>query len=260
MTLSEMRLYLLKALLNEQTQYREIYIPKSNAQQDSLLRGLFNVRPPLPALSREFLEVQDKYLQELINQKGITNLEALQPVTSDERLYLWQGDITTIRADAVVNAANSAMLGCFAPNHACIDNAIHTFTGIQLRLDCNSMMELQGHEEETGKAKITPAYNLPSKYVLHTVGPIINSILTDNDRALLASCYRSCMELAMENDLSSIVFCCISTGEFRFPNNEAAHIAVGTVREFLKQNTCIKKVVFNVFKNIDYKIYRQILG
>lgn len=260
MTLAEMRLYLLKALLEEQEQYRDIRIPSSEVEQERLLRGLFNVRPPVPPSDDRFFEAQDKYLQRLIDQKGITDVEALTPVSSDDRLFIWQGDITTIKADAIVNAANSAMLGCFAPNHACIDNAIHTFAGIQLRIDCDKIMHEQECREETGKAKITSAYNLPSKYVLHTVGPIISSALTDKDCKLLTSCYQSCLELAEKNNLSSVVFCCISTGEFHFPNEVAAQIAVDSVKEFLEKKTCIKKVVFNVFKDIDYRIYQGILG
>ena len=152
------------------------------------------------------------------------------------------------------------MLGCFCPNHGCIDNAIHTFSGVQLRLTCAELMKEQGHEEETGTAKITPAYNLPCKYVLHTVGPIITGRLREKDKQLLASCYRSCLELAEQNGLKSIAFCCISTGEFHFPNDKAAEIAIQTVKEYRKQTNSQIEVIFNVFKETDYEIYRELLG
>ena len=177
-----------------------------------------------------------------------------------EDLYLWQGDITTLRCDAIVNAANSKMLGCFCPCHGCIDNAIHTFSGLQLRMACADLMKKQGHEEPTGEAKITPAYNLPCKYVLHTVGPIIQGKLTKRDEDLLASCYRSCLELAEKNQVKSIAFCCISTGEFHFPNERAAQIAVETVKEYKRHTNSKMKVIFNVFKEIDWHIYREFLG
>lgn len=191
-------------------------------------------------------------------KKGITELTDLQPI--QDNLYLWRGDITTLRCDGIVNAANNQMLGCFCPNHGCIDNAIHTFAGIQLRLACAELMKKQGHEEETGTAKITPAYNLPCKYVLHTVGPIITGRLREKDNQLLASCYRSCLELAEQNGLKSIAFCCISTGEFHFPNDKAAEIAIQTVKEYRKRTGSQMEVIFNVFKKTDYEIYRKLLG
>ena len=256
MTQTERREYLLAALLSEQPQYSKIEIPSSEQKQKALLRLLFNIRMP-KKVSSEFLEVQDAYLQEEIRRKGITDFSALKPIS--QGLYLWQGDITTLRCDGIVNAANSQMLGCFYPNHGCIDNAVHTFAGVQLRQACAELMKQQGHEEETGKAKITPAFNLPCRYVLHTVGPIIRERLTRQDRDLLASCYRSCLELADENNLKSIAFCCISTGEFRFPNDKAAEIAVKTVREYKAQTSSTMEVIFNVFKELDYNIYREIL-
>lgn len=164
-----------------------------------------------------------------------------------------------MRCDAIVNAANSQMLGCFCPCHGCIDNAIHTFAGVQLREACAELMQEQGHEEETGKAKITPACNLPCKYVLHTVGPIIRGRLTKRDEELLASCYRSCIELAEENGVTSLAFCCISTGEFHFPNDKAAEIAVQTVKLYKEKTKSNMEVIFNVFKDMDYKIYRKLL-
>jgi O-acetyl-ADP-ribose deacetylase (regulator of RNase III) len=222
-----------------------------------LLRALVNVRRPEP-VGDDFLTVQDELLRSIIAEKGVTDIADLRPVR--DRLYLWRGDITTLRVDAIVNAANSGMLGCFVPNHACIDNAIHSFAGVQLRLDCAALMERQGGPEPTGQAKITAAYNLPSKYILHTVGPIITGALTRQDCELLASCYRSCLELAEQNGVQSIAFCCISTGEFRFPNEEAAKIAVKTVEEYITDRLSKVKVVFNVFKEKDYDVYRSLLG
>lgn len=256
MTQSERRKYLISALLKEQPQYSEIEIPSSEQKQKTLLRSLFNIRMPLP-VADEFLAVQDAYLQEEIRQKGITALSDLEP--AQKGLYLWRGDITALQCDGIVNAANSQLLGCFCPNHGCIDNAIHTFAGVQLRLACAKLMKRQKHEEETGRAKITPAYNLPCRYVLHTVGPIIHGRLTKKDKELLASCYRSCLELAEQNGLKSIAFCCISTGEFHFPNDKAAEIAIQTVKDFKAQAHSEIEVIFNVFKDIDCKIYRELL-
>lgn len=257
MTQNERRIYLIGELLKERPEYRDIEIPQSEQEQKRLLRSLMNVRMPR-AVSHEFLDVQDTYLQTEAAEKGITDLSELQPV--QDGLYLWKGDITTLRCDAIVNAANSGMLGCFCPCHGCIDNAIHTYAGIQLRAACAQLMNKQGHEEETGKAKITPAYNLPCSYVLHTVGPIIRGKLTEEDEKLLASCYRSCLALAEQNGIKSIAFCCISTGEFHFPNDKAAEIAVQTVKEYKKQAGSKIEVIFNVFKQNDYKIYRDLLG
>ena len=257
MTQEERRIYLIEELLKEQPRYRDIEIPKNEQEQKALLRSLFNVRMP-QAVSREFLEVQDTYLQRSAAEKGITELTDLYPIQKE--LYLWRGDITTLRCDAIVNAANSQMLGCFCPCHGCIDNAIHTYAGIQLRAACAELMSEQKHEEKTGKAKITPAFNLPSNYVLHTVGPIIHGRLTEKDKEQLASCYHSCLELAEQNHISSIAFCCISTGEFRFPNDKAAEIAVQTVKEYKRKTNSKIEVIFNVLKQIDYKIYRDLLG
>lgn len=253
----ERRKYLVQALKQENEHYKNLAVPDDAAEQKLLLRALFNVRMPAPA-PEEFLAVQDEYLQEETRQKGVTELAELSPVQED--IYLWQGDITTIACDGIVNAANSQMLGCFCPNHGCIDNAIHTYAGVQLRLECAKLMRRQGHEEETGRAKITSAYNLPCRYFLHTVGPIIEGALTRRDCELLSSCYRSCLELAEQNGLSSIAFCCISTGEFRFPNDKAAQIAVQTVKEFKAQTQSEIKVIFNIFKDSDYEIYRNLLG
>lgn len=256
MTQTERRNYLISALLKEQPQYSEIEIPSNEQEQKTLLRSLFNIRMPIP-VTDEFLTVQDSYLQEEIRQKGITALSDLEPV--QKGIYLWRGDITTLQCDGIVNAANSGMLGCFCPNHGCIDNAIHTFAGVQLRLACAKQMKRQGHEEEAGKAKITLAYNLPCRYVLHTVGPIVHGWLASKDKELLASCYRSCLELAEQNGLTSIAFCCISTGEFHFPNDKAAQIAIETVKKYKEQTHSEIEVIFNVFKELDYDIYRELL-
>ena len=256
MTQEERRKYLISALLKEQPQYSKLNIPISEQEQKYLLRSLFNIRMP-QSVSHAFLEVQDAYLQEEIKQRGITRIEDLQPI--QQGTYLWQGDITTLKCDAIVNAANSQMLGCFCPNHGCIDNAIHTFAGVQLRLACAELMAEQGQEEATGSAKITPAFNLPCRYVLHTVGPIIHRHWTQQDKDLLSSCYRSCLELAEENNLKSIAFCCISTGEFHFPNDKAAEIAIQTVKAYKAQTHSEIEVIFNVFKELDYNIYRELL-
>ena len=243
--------------MHEHPQYSKIEIPSDEQEQKILLRSLFNIRLPQSA-SDKFLAIQDAYLQEETKQKGITRLTDLQSV--EQEIYLWQGDITTLACDAVVNAANSQMLGCFCPNHGCIDNAIHTYAGVQLRLTCDEIMTQQGHDEPTGQSKITPAFNLPCRYVIHTVGPIIHGRPTKKDEELLASCYRSCLELAEQNGLTSIAFCCISTGEFHFPNDRAAKIATQTVKEYKKETHSEIEVIFNVFKELDYNIYRELLG
>lgn len=256
MTQEERRLYLINELIKENSRYSNIVIPKNEVEQKALLRGLLNVRMPND-ISKEFLKIQDEYLQEECKSKGITELEDLEPIEND--IYLWQGDITTLKCDAIVNACNCDLLGCFYPNHKCIDNAIHTFSGVQLRLACNEIMVKQGHKEETGKAKITLAFNLPCKYVIHTVGPIVRGKLTEKDCDLLKSCYISSLEIAEKNCLNSIAFCCISTGEFHFPNDKASEIAINTVKEYKEKTHSKIKVIFNVFKDKDYEIYRKLL-
>ena len=254
---TERRQYLIKRLLSEQPRYGDISVPEDPNGQRRLLRSLMNVRMPA-AIGGDFLQVQDEYLTETAREKGVTDLSELTPV--EEGIYLWQGDITTLRCDAIVNAANSGMTGCYVPCHGCIDNCIHTYAGVQLRNACAQLMQKQGHEEPTGRAKITPGFNLPCKYVLHTVGPIIMGELTSEDEELLASCYRSCLTLAEENGVKSIAFCCISTGEFHFPNRRAAEIAVQTVRDYRRENGSTMEVIFNVWKDIDDEIYRELLG
>ncbi len=258
----ERRKYLITSLLDEQPQYKSIEIPKGIQEQKRLLRALLNVRMPEKA-SAEFLRVQDDYLKEEIAEKGIVKISDLQPI--QKGIYLWQGDITRLDVDAIVNAANSGMTGCYQPNHTCIDNCIHTFAGIQMRLACAEIMERQGFSEPTGQAKITPGYNLPCKYVLHTVGPIVKQTsfgwekLTSKHCRQLASCYQSCMKLAENNHCGSIAFCCISTGVFHFPNEIAAEIAVNTVKEYREKMKSDMEVIFNVFRKDDYEIYRVLL-
>ena len=256
MNQSERRMSLIRVLLKEHPEYQGLRIPADADTQRQLLRGLLNIREPR-RIGTDFLQIQDAYLQEETAAKGITDAADLVPLQPG--LYLWQGDITTLKCDAIVNAANSGMTGCYVPGHRCIDNCIHTFAGVQLRSACARLMAQQGHEEPTGQAKLTPAFNLPCRYVLHTVGPIVTGHVTARDRTLLASCYCACLTKAAEAGLESIAFCCISTGVFCFPNEDAAEIAVQTVKEFLQTPTTIKKVIFNVFKDLDKEIYTRLL-
>lgn len=248
-------------LLAELPQYRAQArdFPPDETGQRRLLRSLMNVRPPMP-LSGEFLAAQDELLSAEREAKGVVDADRLPVSPADSRIAVWQGDITRLAADAIVDADNSALLGCFCPCHGCIDNAIHSAAGLQLRDECSQIMTAQGRPEPAGKAKLTRGYNLPARYVLHTVGPIVQGRVSRKDREELASCYRSCLELAAEKSLRSVAFCCISTGEFHFPNREAAEIAVETVTEFLRRPTSIQKVIFNVFKDLDAEIYRSLLG
>ena len=258
MTQDERREYLIQYLLKEEIPFGRQNIPTDKQGQENLLRSLMNVRPPRP-ISNDFLKIQDEYLTERNIERGITDIDTLAPVKSDSRLYIWQGDITTLKCDVIVNACNSQMLGCFSPMHACIDNFIHTYAGMELRLKMHEIMAKQGHEEETGKAKITSGYNLPTKYILHTVGPIIQWKVTKEDEDLLASCYTECLKLAADTGVESIAFCCLSTGVFRFPQQRAAEIATNTVKQYLNKDSRIKKVIFNVFKDEDLKIYSGLL-
>lgn len=248
-----------KMLLDEMPMYQlqaDTFPDDIHSQRD-LLRSLMNIRPVLP-LNPDFIRLQNKLLYAEVAEKGGIDIATL-PTTSDERIILWQGDITRLNANAIVNAANAQMLGCFVPLHRCIDNAIHSAAGLQLRDECSRIMAKQGHEEKPGCAKITSAYNLPCKHVIHTVGPIVYQSLNSRLKLQLASCYHSCMELADKYGLESIAFCCISTGEFHFPNNKAAEIAIDTVTEILNQCTSIKKVIFNVFKDKDLETYKKLL-
>ena len=248
--------FLIRYLLDERGNAADARLPDTLPEKRRLLRSLMNVRPPAP-IREDFLTVQDAYLAARLAERGVTHLSDLTPVQPG--LYLWQGDITTLAADAIVNAANSQLLGCFIPCHSCIDNAIHTYAGVQLRLACARLMAEQGTEEPTDSAKITPGYNLPCRRVLHTVGPIVGEAVTPSDRELLAGCYRSCLELAAANGLRSVAFCCISTGEFHFPNERAARIAIQTVRQWQRQNPERIEVIFNVFKDRDREIYHRLL-
>ena len=257
MNQSERRQYLIKRLLAEEPRYREIETPVDAQGQKRLLRSLMNVRMPA-MIGEEFLQVQDEYLTEESRRKGITDLSDLHPLAVDNRLYLWQGDMTTLKVDGVVNPANSQLLGCWRILHNCLDNLLHSGAGLALRYRCFEIMQKQGYEEPTGRAKITPGYNLPAKYILHTVGPIVQGRLTQEHERLLASCYTSCLNLAAENDLESLAFCCISTGVFMFPNQRAAEIAVETVRNWLDETGSQMKVVFNVYKDLDLKIYEEL--
>lgn len=259
MTQDERREYLIQYLLKEDQRIHIQKMPADKQGQEQLLRSLMNVRMPRP-ISKDFLEIQDEYLRERNAQRGITDIADLKPTASDPRLYIWQGDITTLKCDAIVNACNSQMLGCFSPMHACIDNFIHTYAGIELRLEMHRIMSIQGHEEETGKAKITSGYNLPARYILHTVGPIVQGRLHKKHEELLASCYRSCLELAETHGIKNLAFCCLSTGVFMFPNERAAEIAVETVQKYFEETGSSMKVIFNVFKDEDLAIYKSILS
>lgn len=261
--------FLIDYLIKEDPQYSEMEIPTTEQGKRDLFRALRNVREPKP-VSEEFLRLQDEELQAQLQEKGIVELGDIEGVGRGEKIFaptgkqllLWQGDITRLCVDAIVNAANAQMLGCFHPLHGCIDNAIHSAAGVQLREECHQLMLQQGHLEPTGQAKITKAYNLPCKHVIHTVGPIVpTGIPTPMQKEQLASCYRSIMQLADENHLESIAFCCISTGEFRFPNQLAAGIAVRTVKDYLTvhPDCSVRQVVFNVFKNLDKDIYGRLL-
>ena len=254
MTQNQRLIFLIKYLLNESDRYRNICIPNNITEQKNLFRSLVNLRTP-KAVSDEFIKIQNEYLQCEIKEKGITNADTLP--FAENKISLWQGDITTLKCGAIVNAANSALLGCFVPCHKCIDNAIHTFSGVELRLECAEIMEKQGFAEQTGKAKNTKAYNLPCDYILHTVGPVVSGRLTEKHCILLASCYNSCLDLAEQTGIKSIAFPCISTGEFHFPNGKAAEIAVNTVRKRLKTST-VERVIFNVFKDGDKRIYEKL--
>lgn len=234
----------------------EMELPATRAKKEWLFRALRNIWEPRE-LPDAYWALQDQYLRENLAEKGVTKLSDLQEV--EDQIYLWQGDITTLEVDAIVNAANNQMLGCFIPHHACIDNAIHSQAGLQLRLACQHLMAEQGHPEPTGQAKLTRGYNLPASYVIHTVGPIIEGQVSQADQDLLVSSYQSCLELAAEKGLKSLAFCCISTGEFHFPNQLAAELALETVRKFLKNHPQFK-LVFNVFKDQDLAIYQDLLG
>lgn len=261
MNRNENLLYILRVLTSEQAEYAALKIPNTLPEQQKMMRALQNVRHPWP-VSEDFLRAQDAELKQQLMDKGIVSLSDIEPSYADSRLRLWQGDISRLQVDAIVNAANSSLLGCFVPMHHCIDNAIHSAAGVQLRLACYRIMQAQGYPEPTGQVKITEGYNLPAHYILHTVGPIVrDGKLTRRHEQELADCYRSCLALADEYNLQSIAFCCISTGEFGFPQQQAAEIAVATVKSYLDTTAAkhIQSVIFNVFKDEDLSIYRNLL-
>ncbi|MED4227838.1 MULTISPECIES: protein-ADP-ribose hydrolase [Bacillaceae] len=258
---------LVEKLLKENNDVRNIEVPHNYTGKRELLRGLLNVREPKP-LDVEFLQKLDSLLQTELREKGVVEVENLKTISTlfpnnlfnqSDKFILWQGDITQLNADAIVNAANKYMLGCFQPLHACIDNVIHSAAGPQLREDCETIMSIQKELEMTGGAKITRGYNLPAKFVLHTVGPIVpkGTKLTEKQKAELASGYQSCLELANEiKTIKTIAFCAISTGVFGFPKPEAAKIAVKTVNDWLNTHSnYFEKIIFNVFSEGDYKEY-----
>ena len=257
MTQDERRAFLIRRLMDERPEYRGGAIPAGPAEQRRALRALMNVRPPAP-IGGDVLAVQDEYLRQELAAKGVTDIKDLTPL--EPGIYLWQGDITALRCDAIVNAANSGMTGCYVPGHNCIDNCIHTYAGMQLRLACAQLMARQGHEERTGTAKLTPAFNLPCRYVIHTVGPIVEGPLTAEHVRLLESCYRACLDLAAETGLRSVAFCCISTGVFHFPKGRAARVAVDTVRAWRAEHNGAMEVIFNVHSRENYDLYRALLG
>lgn len=256
MTKKDILSTLIATLLDEmpQAQAWAATFPQDEHAQRRLLRGLMNRRPPLP-LDPAFLQIQDELLATEREARGVVPVDTLTPIGASP-FILWQGDITRLQVDAIVNAANEALLGCFVPEHHCIDNAIHSASGLQLRAACHDLMQAQDHPEPTGHAKITPGYNLPARYVIHTVGPIVSGPLTDRHRHDLAECYRSCLQIALDNQLRHIAFCCISTGVFHFPNDIAADIAIRTVRETLNQTDQNITVVFNVFTDHDFHLYQ----
>ena len=256
MNQSESRKYLISVLLKENKRYQRMQIPSDTNEQKRLLRSLMNVRLASP-ITEEFATVQDEYLKGINAQKRFITLSDMDELQPD--IFLWQGDITRLKVGAIVNAANSGMTGCYQPCHNCIDNCIHTYAGIQLRNYCAVLMEKQGYEEPIGQAKITPGFNLPCDFVIHTVGPIVQGKLNSRHEELLRSCYESCLKIADENNVESIAFCCISTGVFMFPNRRAAEIAVQTVKEYKQTTGSQIKVVFNVFKDSDREIYKELL-
>lgn len=248
---------MIKYLIDERNE--DIKIPDDYQSRNDLFRALMNTRPANP-IGDDFLKIQDEFLSSKINSKNLTGVSDI--CRSNGKLMLWQGDITTLAVDGIVNAANSKLLGCFIPLHNCIDNVIHSSAGIQLRLECDEIMKMQNHDEKIGDAKITDAYNLPSKYVIHTVGPAIAHGLlpSKKDKEKLANCYKSCLKLASEYHLESLAFCCISTGVFNFPQKQAAEIAVKTVSSYLDENkTSLEYVIFDVFSDEDYLIYKNLL-
>lgn len=258
--------YLIQELMQEHSKPGNSEIPKTALEKRKLLRSLMNIRKP-GVISEAFLQIQDELLTQEVSERGIVEVTGLPPIHDvypcanirhSDKIVLWRGNIIRLDADAIVNAANCKLLGCFAPSHECIDNTIHSAAGIQLRNECSDIMKKQKHDEVTGAAKVTGAYNLPCKYIIHTVGPIINHVVTRMHKEQLRSCYMSCMNLAEKMKLKTIAFCCISTGEFHFPNELAANIAVNTIDDFLDGSDYLEKVVINVCKGEDYSLYQKL--
>lgn len=254
MTKEELVNKLLNYFIQEDERLKNIEIPTKYPEKRSLLRGIINLRAPYP-VSADILVLEDQLLQLELKEKEVTDVSEIE--TREDCITLWQGDITTLKIEAIVNPGNSALLGCFIPNHSCLDNQIHTFAGIRLRLACNDIMK--GKEEETGKAEITEAYNLPCDYVIHTVGPMIIEKVAETEKQELASCYKSCLDLAKEKNIKTIAFPTISTGVFSFPKELASKIAVNTVREYVKENpNTFDKIVFDVYEEEDKAYYDRL--
>lgn len=257
------RLDLLVRRFAEDAGYRRADVGSTDEEKRVVLRSLMNVRMPAP-MDEDTLRVQDEYLTERARERGIVRPEDLP---ASGLLSVWKGDITRLAADAIVNAANARMLGCFQPMHSCIDNCIHTYAGIQLRAECARQMSLlrerygEAYEQPTAVPMLTPAYDLPAGHVVHIVGPIVQDRPTERDREALAACYRNVLDMCWENDLRTVAFCCISTGVFRFPKEEAAPIAVGTVRAWLDEHPgAMDRVIFNVFNDRDRSLYEGLVN
>lgn len=252
--------YMVEYLMAENAQGNSINIapllPLSERELKTMARGLINTRLPYP-ISDEFLRIQDEFLQEEHAKREALTVDRLPQIS--EQIYLWQGDITQLAVDAIVNAANSEFLGCFIPNHHCIDNEIQSKGGYQIRLDCKAIRDEQGRKEPIGRAKITPAHNLPSKHIIHTVAPITWGRISEIKKQMLSECYRSVLTIADENNLESIAICCIGTGQFAFPQEPAAEIAIQTVNDYIEETDSKLKVIFNVFENSDLEIYQRLL-
>lgn len=255
--------YLIEKFKSESEEYENLYIPNSIEEKRRILRSLMNIRSP-KAVPDNVLEIQDEYLKERAKEKGIVEISDI--IVIKDKLSIWQGDITRLKVDAIVNAANSQMLGCFVPMHTCIDNQIHTFAGVQLREECNEQMKMlrnkygSHYEQPTSVPMLTDAYNLPAKKVIHIVGPIVSGELTIGHEKELENCYKNTLDMCAENGLKSVAFCCISTGVFCFPNKRASQIAVNIVKQWLIENPDkMDRVIFNVFKDEDKRYYEELI-
>lgn len=253
--------FLIHYLIKENKNIDIKELPQNIKDKKRLYRSLCNIREPLP-ISKEYIKIENKFLKEENKVKGIIKSKGIVSLINYKgtKICLWKGDITTLNVDAIVNAANSQGLGCFIPCHKCIDNAIHSASGIELRLECNQVMKEIG-TLQTGKVFITKAYNLPSKYIIHTVGPIIYENVTEKEISELKNCYINSLKIAKEKNIKVIAFPCISTGEFRFPKDLASKVAVETIKEYLStKEKYFEKIIFNVFLEEDYNIYLKNLG